>query len=522
MQIDLYSFTFVHDCSLCAVLDIFGSISMADLLSLEGVSKHYGNIYALKNASFSLRAGEVHALMGENGAGKSTLARMIAGATPPTTANIKIDGKPVTIRTPLDAQLMGIGIIYQELDLFQHQTVAENMVVRNPRFHEGAFTSRKKMKVFCLPYLQQVGLGHMDPGRIVSSLSIGEMQLLAIARALSMEARIILMDEPTSSLMDDAVERLFALIEKLKASGVAVVYVSHKMDEIFRICDRITVLRDGVTIGTRMIAETNMQEVIEMMVGRKIDPSARSHRHVSSSILMSVTGLTTKKLKEISFDLHRGEVLGVAGLVGAGRSELGAALFGLDSIRSGTIRLDGRRFSPRSAMDAMKRGIGLVPEDRKLEGLMMQMSILENGTMAVLPRMQRLGFIDKKKEEMEIQSIHSRLALKFTSLTDPVASLSGGNQQKTLLARWLMLNPDVLFLDDPARGIDVAAKQDIYLMIDELAASGKGVLLVSSELPELLRCCDRILVLNNGRLTATLPADTTQERIMTAATQTQI
>ncbi|WP_158752180.1 sugar ABC transporter ATP-binding protein [Acidobacterium sp. S8] len=492
---------------------------MTDLLNVEGVSKHYGGIYALKNACFSLRAGEVHALMGENGAGKSTLARVVAGATRANTATIKIEGQPVAIRTPLDAQTLGIGIIYQELDLFQHQTIAENMVVRNTRFREDAFTSKSRMKVFCLPYLRQVGLDHLDTGRMVSSLSIGEMQLLAIARALSMEARIILMDEPTSSLMDDAVERLFALIEKLKASGVAIVYVSHKMDEIFRICDRITVLRDGVTIDTREIAETNVQEVIEMMVGRKVDPSARSHRHLSDSVLMSVSGLTTKKLKGISFDLYRGEVLGIAGLVGAGRSELGAALFGLDRLSAGTVELDGRAFHPRSATDAMRRGMGLVPEDRKLEGLMMQMSILENGTMAVLPRMQSLGFIDKKLEEREMQSIHTRLALKFTSLTDPVASLSGGNQQKTLLARWLLLNPDVLFLDDPARGIDVAAKQDIYRMIDELAARGKGVLLVSSELPELLRCCDRILVLNNGRLTATLPAATTQECIMTAATQ---
>jgi ABC-type sugar transport system ATPase subunit len=493
---------------------------MTDLLSLEGVSKHYGNIYALKDASFSLRAGEVHALMGENGAGKSTLARVIAGATRPNAAAIKIDGKHVAIRTPLDAQMLGVGIIYQELDLFQHQTIAENMVVRNPRFHEGAFTSKSRMKAFCLPYLRQVGLDHLDTGRIVSSLSIGEMQLLAVARALSMEARIILMDEPTSSLMDDAVWRLFALIEKLKAASVAIVYVSHKMDEIFRICDRITVLRDGVTIGTRKIGETNIQEVIEMMVGRKVDPSARSYRHVSDSVLMSVSGLTTKKLKGVSFDLYRGEVLGVAGLVGAGRSELGAALFGLDGIQDGTVHLNGREFRPRSAMDAMICGMGLVPGDRKLEGLMMQMSIIENGTMAVLPQMQRFGFIDKKREEREVNAIHTRLALKFTSPTDPVSSLSGGNQQKTLLARWLMLNPDVLFLDDPARGIDVAAKQDIYLMVDELAARGKGVLLVSSELPELLRCCDRILVLNNGKLTATLPGDTTQERIMTAAMQT--
>jgi ribose transport system ATP-binding protein len=492
---------------------------MSDLLRLEGVSKHYDNVYALKGASFSLRAGEIHALMGENGAGKSTLARIIAGATSPNTATVTMDGRPVVIRTPLDAQMLGIGIIYQELDLFHHQTIAENMLIMNPRFHEGAFVNRSKMKAFCLPYLQQVGLGHLNVTRVVSSLPMGEMQLLAIARALSMEARIILMDEPTSSLMGDAVERLFLLAKKLKAAGVAIVYVSHKMDEIFRICDRITVLRDGVTIGTREIAETNIQEVIEMMVGRKVDRSVRSHRHVSNSVLLSVNKLTTGKLKGVSFQLHRGEVLGVAGLVGAGRSELGAALFGLDAIRAGTMQLEGKKFLPHSTADAMRQGVGLVPEDRKLEGLMMQMSILENGTMAVLPRMHRFGFIERKREVREMSIIHTRLALKFAAITNPVSSLSGGNQQKTLLARWLMLNPDVFFLDDPARGIDVAAKQDIYCMIDELAASGKGVLLVSSELPELIRCCDRILVLNNGRLTATLPADTTQELIMAAATE---
>ena len=492
---------------------------MTDLLQVVNVSKHYGNVYALKDASFSLIAGEVHALMGENGAGKSTLARIIAGATSPNTATVTIDGKPVVIRTPQDAQMLGIGIIYQELDLFQHQTIAENIAMMNPRFDECFFTNPLKMRTFCQPFLQQVGLDQIDVTRFVSSLSIGEKQLVAIARALSMEARILFMDEPTSSLMDDAVERLFQLIGKLKAAGVAIVYVSHKMDEIFCICDRITVLRDGATIGTRKIAETNINEVIEMMVGRQVVQNVKSSRRVAESVLLSVEKLTTRKLKDVTFELHGGEVLGIAGLVGAGRSELGAALFGLDVIQSGRMRLKGKDFQPRSAADAIRSGVGLVPEDRKLDGLMMQMSIVENETMAVLPRMHRFGFIDGRRHVRELDRINSRLALKFTSLTDPVSSLSGGNQQKTLLARWLMLDPDLIFLDDPARGIDVAAKQDIYLMIDELAENGKGVLLVSSELPELLRCCDRILVLNDGKLTAILPADTTQELIMAAATE---
>ncbi len=243
---------------------------MQDLLRVENANKRYGNMHALKHATFDLRAGEVHALMGENGAGKSTLARIIAGSTQPDSVQMTLRGEPVETRTPLEAQLLGIAIIYQELDLFQHQTVAENIVIRNARFREGALVSRARMKAFCQPYLQQVGLGHLDVNRVVSSLSMGEMQLVAIARALSLEARILIMDEPTSSLMGDAVERLFTLIERLKSTGVAIVYVSHKMDEIFRICDRITVLRDGETIGTRNISETNMEEVIEMMVGRQL------------------------------------------------------------------------------------------------------------------------------------------------------------------------------------------------------------------------------------------------------------
>lgn len=456
--------------------------------------------------------------MGENGAGKSTLARIIAGATRPDTGTILFDGKPVVIRTPLEAQALGIAIIHQELDLFQYQTVAENIIVKNPRFNERILTNRNKIRHFCLPYLQQVGLQQIDSFRLVCSLSIGEMQLVAIARALSMEARILIMDEPTSSLMDDAVDRLFQIVLQLKAASVAIVYVSHKMNEIFRICDRITILRDGVTIGTRQIAETNNDEIIRMMVGREVGQHQQIRRHASSEVLLSVTNLTTSKLKDVSFNLHRAEVIGVAGLVGSGRSELGAALFGIDQIRSGTMQLNGRLYLPHSTAEAMKQGFGLVPEDRKLEGLMMQMSILENGTAAILPQMQRFGIVNTYKETRALDNVQGRLALKFHALSDPVSSLSGGNQQKVLLARWLLLNPDVIFLDDPARGIDVAAKQDIYRMIEELAARGTGVILVSSELPELLRCSDRILVLNNGRLTATLAANTTQEEIMTAAT----
>jgi ABC-type sugar transport system ATPase subunit len=453
------------------------------LLQATNVSKHYGGVRALDDAYFELLPGEVHALMGENGAGKSTLARILAGVTHADSANIAIDGRGAAIRHPLDAQRLGIGIIHQELDLFPSLSAAENMTLGNLCYRGG------RMEIFCRPWFDQVGLA-CDPRRSVDSLSIGQRQLLAIARALSMNARILLMDEPTSSLIGDSVERLFAVIAALKRRGVAVVYVSHKMDEVFRISDRLTVLRDGHTIRTLDAASATPSEVIRLMVGRDVASAARAAR-AAAEVLLSV------RLPGIEFDLRRGEVLGVAGLVGSGRSALGEALV--------------RRHPDR---------VVLLPEDRRTQGLMPDMSVVENGTLAVLSRLQRFGFLRRVAERAAFRRIAHRLRLNPESLDAPVSTLSGGNQQKVLLARWLLRDAPVLFLDDPTRGIDVAAKQDIYCVIDELAAAGKGVILVSSELPELLRCSDRILVLNNRRLAAVYDArEATQEQIMASATQ---
>ncbi len=491
---------------------------MTDLLRAESVSKQFGGVQALRNSHFALRAGEVHALMGENGAGKSTLAKIIAGSVRPDRCDFLIGGQRVLIHSPLDAQRLGVAIIYQELDLFPDLTIGENMAIGNLRFQDSPLVSFARIERFCQPYLEQVGLAR-DAREPVVNLSIAEMQLLAIARALSVNARIILMDEPTSSLFEEGVERLFRLIAALKTRGVAIVYVSHKMDEIFRICDRVTVLRDGETMGTRDIAATNSDEVIRMMVGRELETAARPMRPGMGDVLLSVENLTTRKLTDISFELRRGEVLGIAGLVGSGRSELGAALFGIDKISRGTVCLSGHPIAAKSTSDAMRAGIGLVPEDRKLQGLMMQMSVLENSTLSVLSRMQMLGFVRRGQEKSAAATIHHSLLLKCPSSDAPVSALSGGSQQKVLLSRWLLLNPDVLFLDDPARGIDVGAKQDIYRIIDGLAAAGKGIILVSSELPELLRCSDRILVLNNGHLATIYErARATPEGIMAAAT----
>jgi ABC-type sugar transport system ATPase subunit len=398
----------------------------------------------------------------------------------------------VRIASPLDAQRVGIGIIYQELDLFPSLTVGENIVIGNFRFPGSGLEA----------LLQQVGLA-CDIRQPVSTLAIGQRQLLAIARALSMNARIILMDEPTSSLSGDAAERLFGLIGDLKRRGVAIVYVSHKMDEIFRLADRATVLRDGETIGTVEMASTSAAELIRMMVGRELKSTARPERAAGETVL-TVQGLTTARLRDVSFELRRGEVLGVAGLVGSGRSELGAALYGLDRVLTGTIQARAR--------------IGLVPEDRRLQGLMMRMSVLENSTIAVLGRISRFGFLDPGREAAELAPVARQLALSCPSPDAPVSQLSGGNQQKVLLSRWLLVRPGVLFLDDPTRGIDVGAKQDIYRIIDEMAAGGTAIVLVSSELPELLRCSDRILVLRNGRVAARYDArNVTQEEIMAEA-----
>jgi ABC-type sugar transport system ATPase subunit len=451
-----------------------------------------------------LRPGEVHALVGENGAGKSTLARILAGSTRPDAGAITLDGNPVRIENPLDAQRLGIGIIYQELDLFRRLTVGENIVIGNLHYRERGLTNPRAIERFCRPLLQQAGLD-CDARRIAADLPIGHQQLLAIARALSMNARILLMDEPTSSLFDDAAERLFARIAALKQSGVSVVYVSHKMDEIFRICDRATVLRDGETVGTVEIASTSPAEIIRMMVGRDLQFAPAAPRPAPGEAALSVVNLTTAKLRDISFELRRGEILGIAGLVGSGRSELGAALLGLDRITSGEIRA--------------KDGISLLPEDRRQEGLMMQMSVMENGTLASLSAISRGGWIRRIAERKAFDPVAARLMLKCPSFHAPVHQLSGGNQQKVLFARWLLVNPGILFLDDPTRGIDVGAKQDIYRIIEELAAAGKAVILVSSELPELLRLSDRILVLHEGRIAARYDArEATQEKIMAAAT----
>jgi len=491
-----------------------------ELLRAEAITKHYDGAYALQGAGLSVRQGEVHALMGENGAGKSTLAKIIAGAVRADSGRIFWCGGEVSIASALDAQRLGIAIIFQELDLFPHLTVDENIAIGNLVMERDSFVKRRELESACRPFLDQAGVAYS--GRtLLGRLPIAQMQLVAIARALSLSAKLILMDEPTSSLSDDAVDRLFETIRGLKRRGVSVVLVSHKINEIFRITDRITVLRDGVTIGTRITSQTDANEIVTMMAGRTPAERSRFRHQVSGEVVLSVSELNTDYLRGISFDLRRGEVLGIAGLVGAGRSELGAALFGLSRVRSGTIEVNRHAVKITSPQSALQAGVALMPEDRKLQGLMMQMSVLENGTMAVLDRFSTGGMVKRRDELVAVKAVQEQTALKTASYDTPVSRLSGGNQQKVLLAKWLLADPQVLFLDDPTRGIDVNAKADIYELIHDLASRGKGIIFVSSELPELIQCCHRILVLHEGRAAGILEGATaTQEAIMALATAT--
>jgi ribose transport system ATP-binding protein len=489
-------------------------MTKAPLLRVKNINKSFGGVCALDNVSIDIEAGEVHAIIGENGAGKSTLGKIIAGVHKADAGQISLDANPVAFSGPMDAQKAGVSIIFQELDLFPNLSIAENIAIGNLHIEQGSVVNFKDLESQCLPFLKQVELD-TPCDTLLGTIPMGHMQLTAIARALSMRARLIIMDEPTSSLMDEAVENLFTLVRKLRDSGVSIIYVSHKMEEIFKIADRITVLRDGQKIGTRRVKETNIDEMIQMMVGRPISATNRVANFRKDQAILSVKNLTTKKLQDVSFDLYCGEVLGISGLVGAGRSELGAALFGLDHIISGTVEKDGEEVDLSCPAKALKAGIGLLPEDRKTEGLMMQMSIKENSSLSILSRISSAGFIQQKKETEVVAAVHSRTAVKAASPNVAVSTLSGGNQQKVLLSRWLLVDPDVIFLDDPTRGIDIGAKYDIYEIINELGQSGKGVIFVSSEMPELLQCCDRIMVMDEGRNRGILEVkDASQERIM--------
>ena len=484
-------------------------------LRLQGIGKSFPGVRALDDVSFEVAAGSCHALCGENGAGKSTIGKMVAGIHAPDEGTLEVFGKPVHFTSPRDALAAGIGIVHQELAFCENLTVAENLCLGTLPAR-GGFLSRDEMDRRARAMLSMID-APIEPTRRVGELTPGQQQMVQIAAAVAGGARIVVFDEPTSSLSQREALRLYDLIGRFKAQGVTSIYVSHRMEEIFLLCDTITVLRDGRHVATRPTAELPHAELVQMMIGRRLEEYFPAHVQATPGAdLLEVRGLDSPgRFRDVSFTLRAGEVLGMAGLVGAGRSEVGMALFGLDPAATGQILVEGKPARPRNPIEAMRIGIGLVPEDRKRQGLVLQMSALANTTLPVLDRLDRFGFVRRALERATAGEYFTRLRVRAPGLDTVTAGLSGGNQQKLVLAKWLAARCRILILDEPTRGVDVGAKAEIHALIDELAAQGHGIILISSELPEVLNLSTRLLVLREGRLAGTLSrAEATQESVL--------
>ncbi len=494
---------------------------MTELVRMTGITKAFPGVMALKGAQFDLQSGEVHALMGENGAGKSTLMKILAGIYQPDAGTVEVAGEAVTLNGPRAAQAVGIGMIHQELALMNDLTVAQNIFIgREPRLSFGrldeAALNAKAAELFA-------GLNvAIDPRAEVRTLSVARQQMVEIAKALSHRSRILIMDEPTAALNEHETAELHAIIRQLKAEGVGVVYISHKMDEIRRISDRVTVMRDGAFVATVSAAETPIERIIAMMVGRELGESVAGIPDLADApVALEVRGLCRgRAVRDVSFTLRRGEILGFAGLMGAGRTEVARVIFGADRRDAGEIRVDGRPATIESPQDAVRVGIGYLSEDRKHFGVALGLDVRANIALASLDRLSRGGVVDEAACAAAANDYIRRLAIRTPSDRQEVRLLSGGNQQKVVIAKWLLRDCDILIFDEPTRGIDVGAKAEIYRLLQALAAEGKAIIVISSELPEVLRLAHRIAVMCEGRLTGFLPGGpaTSQEEIMHLAT----
>jgi ribose transport system ATP-binding protein len=486
------------------------------LLTVDTVSKSYGGLQALDQVSLDVRAGEVHAVVGENGAGTSTLMKILGGIVKRDAGTIHFDGQEVEFASPLESMDAGISIIHQELSMLPSLNVIENV-----------WTGRIKSKWGVIPWkeleeatrqaLARVGL-YVDPHAILDTLSISHRQLIEIAKALSVNAKLIIMDEPNSSLTESESERLFEVIRSLQNQGIAVIYVSHKIEEVLRISDRITVLRDGKYVGTTAQEATSVDQVIQMMVGRELK---REHvaEHSIGDVRLSVKGLSGSRFQDVTFDLRAGEILGFSGLVGAGRSEVARVIFGADPYESGEIVYNGEVVHFKNPQEAIRQGIAMVPEDRKKLSLFPGMAIHFNMSVANLPRLKKRAIIDYDRVHKLVQESVDQLNIKLGSVHNPVSSLSGGNQQKTVLARWLATEPTILILDEPTHGVDVGAKAEIYTIMRKLASTGISIILISSEMPEIIAMSDRVVAMHEGRVTGILDRSRlTEELIMSCAT----
>ena len=492
------------------------------LLEVQGISKSFPGVRALQDVQFRLDAGEVLVLVGENGAGTSTLMKILSGIYEKDAGTIRIDGREVEIAGPAEAQQLGISIIHQEMNLMPDLTVAQNIFLgREPR--RGPMLDEKALNRSTAQLLADLGIP-LDPKRRVADLTVAAQQMVEIAKALSFDARVLIMDEPTSALTDTEVETLFGLIDSLRASGTGIVYISHRMEELRRLADRVTVLRDGQYIGSLERSEIDVPTIIEMMVGRVLETSTRPELPETGSheVVMKVEGLSTRSLlKDVSFELRRGEILGFAGLMGAGRTETARAVIGADRTVSGTVEVHGQPVRIRQPADAVRHGIGYLSEDRKTLGLMLEQSVTSNTIAASYDRFTGLfGIVDDRRARRVAARYVEELRTRTPTVDQPVKLLSGGNQQKVVLAKWLVRDCEILIVDEPTRGIDVGAKEEIYRLLQRLAAEGKSIIVISSELPEVLRLSHRIVVMANGRVQGTLDsAEATQNSIMELATR---
>lgn len=488
---------------------------------MKNISKSFSENQVLTEVDFEVRKGEIHALMGENGAGKSTLVKVLTGIHHRDSGIIKIKGKEVEFSNPKQAEEEGIVVIHQELNIIPYLTVAQNIYLgKEITYGKTGILNTDKMNKLAAKTLQQLGVTDIKPQDIAGELSVGKQQMVEIARALSTNAEVIIMDEPTSALTDREIEKLFNVIHSLKEQGVAFVYISHRMEEIFQICDRISILRDGNYIGTKYIADTSFEEVVKMMVGRELGERYPVKNNKIGEVIFQVENLTINGLFErVNFEVREGEILGVSGLMGAGRTEVMEAIFGYRKKDSGTVKLNGKPLKTNHPINLIKEKIGFITEDRKGKGLVLDSSIRENIALTNFEIISKFGVIERSEERNLVEKLIRKLRVKASSIEQKAKTLSGGNQQKVVIAKWLGINPKVLILDEPTRGVDIGAKKEIYSIMNQLAKNGVAIIMISSELPELLGVSDRIMVMHEGKVKAFFDKhEATQEKIMMAAT----
>ncbi len=490
-----------------------------NILQLKNITKEYPGVIALNDVSIDFVKGEAHALVGENGAGKSTLIKSCTGAVIPNAGKIVVEGEEFSTLNPQLSEALGIGVIYQEFNLVGELSVAENIFLGRA-IRKGIAIDRKAMVREAASIFEMFNID-IDPNALVSSLTVGYQQLVEIAKALSQKANVLIMDEPSAPLTSAEAERLYEVVEKLKEKGVTIIYISHRMEEIFRLTERITVLRDGHKIATVKTSETNLDDLVKLMVGRELKETYPARKDcISDQVLLDVQNLSGNGIHDLSFQIKKGEVLGFAGLIGAGRTETAELLFGAAKKTGGTVRLKGNEVNPKTPRDAIDSGIALVPEDRKGKGALLEMDIRTNTSIAVLERISKFMTVDMKEEKRIANHYKESIRIKTPSIEQKIKNLSGGNQQKVIIARWLASEPDLVIFDEPTRGIDVGAKSEIYTLVNTLVEDGKAVLMISSEMEEVMGMSDRIIVLCEGRISGELDRkDFKQETIMNFASQ---